>query len=144
MALSSLSKISSSYGWSAWSLMWGVTGSNSVGGSFFFYQLVPCECLSRPVTQTASLVTSKYDCCCIYLHILVHCSSTCSEVNDQRFSVGISHVSVFHFSSFPTVSRNSHFFLMIKKKSQERKSENEDDAFFAVPIDLIAYGWVQA
>ena len=33
---------------------------------------------------------------------------------------------------------------MIKKKSQERKSENEDDAFFPVPIDLIAYGWVQA
>ena len=89
---------------------------------------------NNPVTQTASLVTSKYDCCCIYLHILVHCSSACSDVNDQRFSVGISHVSVVHFSSFPTVSRNSHFFLMIKKQVKKEKVRMMTTPFFQLPL----------
>ena len=88
----------------------------------------------KPVTQTASLVTSKYDCCCIYLHTLVHCSSACSDVNDQRFSVGISHVSVFHFSSFPTVSRNSHFFLMVKKQIKKEKVRMMITPFFQSPL----------
>ena len=88
----------------------------------------------KPVTQTASLVTSKYDCCCIYLHTLVHCSSACSDVNDQRFSVGISHVSVFHFSSFPTVSRNSHLFLMMKKQIKKEKVRMMTTPFFQLPL----------
>ena len=88
----------------------------------------------KPVTQTASLVTSKYDCCCIYLHTLVHCSSACSDVNDQRFSVGISHVSVFHFSSFPTVSRNSHFFLIMKKQIKKEKVRMMTTPFFQLPL----------
>jgi len=88
----------------------------------------------NPVIQTASLVTSKYDCCCIYLHILVHCSSACSDVNDQRFSVGISHVSVFHFSSFPTVSRNFHSFLMIKKQVKKEKVGMKTRPFFQLPL----------